>query len=285
MDSEKLVEKIIKLALDEDTEDGDITTETLLPKNIGGRAAIIARQEGILCGAEVVRMVFLTIDPTINIEIMVEEGKAFKAGDTIMVIMGRVNSILKGERTALNFISRLSGITMLTTQFVNAVKDSGVIIKDTRKTYPGNRMLEKYAVYVGGAKNHRPNLAGGILIKDTHIRALTARKVSIKEALEKARVTVNEKTEGKLAIEIECNTSEQVSEAIEGCPDIIMLDNMPLEEMKKAIDLIPDEIEVEASGNITLENVKDVALSGVNSISVGAITHSALALDFSLKFV
>ena len=284
MSTEKLMSQIITLALEEDIEQGDITTEALIPGNMGGRAIIIAQQEGVLCGSEIARMVFLQVDREAKVEILAEEGQSFKKGDVILAVMGRVHSIMKGERTALNFLSRLSGISTLTARYVDAVRDSDVDIKDTRKTYPGNRILEKYAVYVGGGKNHRPHLAGGVIIKDTHIKALLAKKISIKEALQKARNVLEEKKLNKLQIEIECNTLNQVEEAIQGNPDVIMLDNMSSKEMKKAVDLIPEEIEVEASGNITLTNIKEIASNGVDSISVGAITHSATALDFSLSF-
>lgn len=281
MSTQKQIESIIDLAIAEDTKQGDITSEKLIPENLGGRASIIAKEEGLLAGGEIARLIFMKIDAGLQIDVNVEDGKPVKPGDTILTVTGRVTSILKSERIVLNFISHLSGISTLTSKYIEAVEGTGVAIKDTRKTLPGLRMLEKYAVYAAGGKTHRPDLSSGILIKDNHITALASKKLTLKEIIEKAKENKPE----KMAVEIEVNTVEQVKEVIDAKPDIIMLDNMPIEEMKKAVDLVPEGIEIEASGGITLENIREVASTGVDSISLGAITHSAKALDVTLTFV
>jgi nicotinate-nucleotide pyrophosphorylase (carboxylating) len=198
----------------------------------------------------------------------------------VLLITGRVSSILKTERVALNFISHLSGVATATSQYIEKIKGLDVKISDTRKTLPGLRLLEKYAVYAAGGQNHRPDLASGILIKDNHLVALGARGVSIAETIARARAGANE-----MKVEIEVQNLEQLKQAIEGKPDIIMLDNMPVDDMKRAVKMVPPSISLEASGGITLENVRAVAETGVDVISVGAITHSARAIDFSLSFV
>ena len=280
MSSQKMIDKIIDLAIEEDCKDGDITTDTLIPKNLGGRAFIIAKEEGLLVGGEIAGLIFLKTDQELRSEVLVEDGNRVKPGDTILVVQGRVASILKAERIVLNFISHLTGIATEAGKYVKAMEGTNVELKDTRKTIPGNRILEKYAVYVAGGKPHRPNLASGFIIKDNHLVALKSKECGIKEALELAR----EKAPKGMPVEIEVNTIEQLKEAIEAKPDVIMLDNMSLDDMKKAIDLVPEDIKIEASGGITLENISEVAMTGVDAISVGAITNSVRAVDFSLSF-
>lgn len=281
MSTQRQIDSIIDLAVTEDTEFGDITSENLIPNNLGGRASIIAKEEGFLVGCEVATLIFMKIDSSLQTEIKIQDGNMVKPGDVILTVSGRVASILKAERIALNFISHLSGVGTLTHKFVEAVKDLDVAIKDTRKTLPGLRMLEKYAVYAAGGKTHRPNLASGILIKDNHIAALASKEMTLKEMVEKAK---KDKPDN-MPLEIEVSTIEQLKGVIEAKPDVIMLDNMSIEEMKQAVDLVPEGIEVEASGGITLENVREIAESGVDSISVGAITHSAKSLDVTMVFV
>lgn len=281
MSSQSQIEKIIDLAMEEDTGRGDVTTEILIPTNLVGTASIVAGEEGILAGGEIVKIAFLKIDSSLKIEIPIQDGDKVKPGDVAITISGRVINILKVERTALNFLSRLSGVATETAKYVAKVKGLSVIISDTRKTTPGLRMLEKYAVYAAGGKSQRPDLASGIIIKDNHIVALRAKGKSLKDIVAMAKKDARE----GLKVTVEVNTVQEVEEAVQGEADTIMLDNMPLDDMKKAVDLVPEKIMVEASGGITLDNVYDVAMTGVDSISVGAITHSAKALDFSLEFL
>jgi nicotinate-nucleotide pyrophosphorylase (carboxylating) len=274
------IEQIIDTALGEDLGSGDRTTELVIPQSMGGTAAIIAKEAAVVCGGEVARIAFMKVDQTLQVKVNIADGQRAKPGDPVLLVTGRVSSILKTERVALNFISHLSGIATATAQFVDRVKGLDVKISDTRKTLPGLRLMEKYAVYAAGGQNHRPDLASGILIKDNHLVALAARGVSVAEAISRAKAGAK-----GMKVEVEVQNLEQLRQAIEGSPDIIMLDNMPVEEIKKAVKMVPPSISLEASGGITLENVRAVAETGVDVISVGAITHSARAIDFSLSFV
>ncbi len=273
------VEQLIDQALAEDLGQGDVTTEALIPKAQQGRASIVAKARGILAGVEVAKQVFLKADPELKLAILIEDGAEVKPGDIVTKIEGRVASILKAERIALNFLQRLSGIASETGHYVQAVKGLPVQITDTRKTTPGLRTLEKYAVRVGGGKNHRMHLGDGILIKDTHLAALCHQGLSIKEIVTKAR----QKASPKLKIEVEVKTPQEAVEAAEAGADIIMLDNIGLEDMRQAVQLIRGRALIEASGGITLDRVRAVAETGVDLISIGALTHSAKALDISLE--
>ena len=280
MTSQSQIEKIVDLALEEDTGHGDVTSEALIPSNMAGRAIIVANEAGIMVGGEIARMVFLKTDASLEIEIKTEDGKEIKPGDVVATVKGRVANILKAERVALNFMGRLSGVATEAAKYIAEMKGSATVISDTRKTTPGLRMLEKYAMYAAGGQTHRPDLGSGILIKDNHLVALAAKGKTIKDAVAMAR----EKAKGGMKVEIEVETIAQAQEAADAKADVIMLDNMSIEDMKKAVDLIPEGIKVEASGGVTLENVRAVAMTGVDIISVGAITHSARSLDFSLEF-
>ena len=280
MSSQSQIEKIIDLALEEDTANGDVTSDILIPASLAGRGSIVAKEEGLLAGGEVARITFLKVDSSLEVEIAIQDGKVVKPGDVILTVNGRVRSILKGERTALNFLSRLSGVATETAKYIAKLKGTKVAISDTRKTSPGLRMLEKYAVYAAGGHNQRPDLASGILIKDNHLTAVQAKGMGLKEAVALAKKEARQ----EMKVTVEVDTVAKAEEAAKGEPDTIMLDNMSLDDMKKAVDLIPENITVEASGGITLDNVSDVAMVGVDVISVGAITHSAKALDFSLEF-
>jgi nicotinate-nucleotide pyrophosphorylase (carboxylating) len=273
------VEQLIDQALAEDLGQGDVTTEALIPKAQQGRASIVAKARGILAGVEVAKQVFLKADPELKLAILIEDGAEVKPGDIVTKIEGRVASILKAERIALNFLQRLSGIASETGHYVQAVKGLPVQITDTRKTTPGLRTLEKYAVRVGGGKNHRMHLGDGILIKDNHLAALRRQGLSIKEIVTKAR----QKASPKLKIEVEVKTTQEAVEAAEAEADIIMLDNIGLEDMRQAVQLIRGRALIEASGGITLDRVRAVAETGVDLISIGALTHSAKALDISLE--
>ena len=273
------VEQLIDQALAEDLGQGDVTTEALIPKAQQGRASIVVKARGILAGVEVAKQVFLKVDPELKLAILIEDGAEVKPGDIVAKIEGRVASTLKAERIALNFLQRLSGIASETGHYVQAVKGLPVQITDTRKTTPGLRTLEKYAVRVGGGKNHRMHLGDGILIKDNHLAALRRQGLSIKEIVTKAR----QKASPKLKIEVEVKSPQEAVEAAEAGADIIMLDNMGLEDMRQAVQLIKGRALIEASGGITLDRVRAVAETGVDLISIGALTHSAKALDISLE--
>ena len=273
------LESILRLALEEDDFENDITSKSLISSRQNGTAAIIAKEEGILACVNAVSPIFHMVDPSLKIDILIKEGNRVKPYDRIVTVSGSLAGILGGERTALNFLSHLSGIATQTARYVEKVNGTKAVIRDTRKTMPGLRLLEKYAVTIGGGENHRLNLADGILIKDNHIASLRKDGLTLKEIINKARQNSPEGT----IIEVEVNTVEEAIEALQTDVDIIMLDNMNLENMKKVVGLVSGKVKLEASGGITLDNIKDVAMTGVDYISIGALTHSAKALDFSLE--
>jgi len=270
---------IIDIALAEDTGHGDITSEALIPPELQGKACLLAKAEGVLAGLQVAREVFLKIDPSLRVEELIKDGTRIKPEDVIASVSGSVISILKAERVALNFLQRLSGIATQTARYVAEIHDLKASIVDTRKTTPGLRSLEKYAVRAGGGRNHRFHLGDGILVKDNHLTALRALGMSLKDIV--ARVKQN--APKGFRIEVEVSTVQEALEAVEAGADMIMFDNMNPDEMRHVINLIPDNIRTEASGGITLENVRAAAMTGVDIISIGALTHSPKALDISLE--
>ncbi|MBI3399000.1 MAG: carboxylating nicotinate-nucleotide diphosphorylase [Deltaproteobacteria bacterium] len=271
------LERIIKTALAEDIGSGDITTMATVDGETEGEADIIAKENLVVAGILIAEAVFKTVDTKIDFKALVTDGDSIRKGKTIAAVSGRVSAILTGERVALNFLQRLSGIATLTSQFVNNVKGFKVKILDTRKTTPGLRVLEKYAVRMGGGFNHRFGLCNGVLIKDNHIAAVG----SIAEAVCRAR----EKAPKNMLIEVEVKNLNEVKEAIIAGADVIMLDNMKPSVMKKAVEIIGRTALVEASGGINLKNIREIAKTGVDFISVGALTHSARAVDISLEVV
>ncbi len=277
--SEKQIDRIIDLALEEDLSHGDVTSETLLPPQLYGKASVLVKAKGVLAGIEVAKRVFLKVDPSLKVEILLQDGSRIKPADIAATISGKVTGILKAERTALNFLQRLSGIASLTAQYIEAIKGSQAVITDTRKTTPGLRMLEKYAVRMGGGQNHRFHLGDALLIKDNHLVALRSQGESLKEIVARAK----QKAPRGIKVEVEVGNFQEAMEAVEGGADIIMLDNMSLEEMRRVVAAVSGKSKFEASGGITLENVRDVALTGVYIISIGALTHSPRALDISLE--
>jgi nicotinate-nucleotide pyrophosphorylase (carboxylating) len=280
MSSNKLqIEEIIDRALAEDLGKGDVTTEALIPGDQRGAGFIVAKKEGILAGIGAAKQVFRRVDPELKVEILLEDGARVKPGSRVAKVSGSIAGILKAERVALNFLQRLSGIATETNHYVEAVKGLPVRVMDTRKTTPGLRSLEKYAVKVGGGENHRMNLGNGILIKDNHLAVLRSQGLNIKEIIAKARQNAPQ----RLQIEVEVGTGSEALEAVEAGADIVMLDNMNLEDMRKAVISIRGRALIEASGGITLDNVRAVAETGVDFISIGALTHSAKALDISLE--
>ena len=270
----KIVEEHVKNALKEDIGFGDITTDYLVPEDEVITAKLNTRQDGILCGIDIVEMVFKTLSKEVRIEKYFKDGEKIKQGDTLAVITGPARAILIGERTALNYVQRLSGIATETNKYQVAIGDNKARITDTRKTTPGFRMFEKYAVFTGGARLHRFNLADCVMIKDNHIQFAG----SITNAVNKIR----ERLSHTHKIEIECDTIEQVKEAISAKADIIMLDNMNCDLMKQCVEIIGDKAMVEASGNVTIETIGEIAKTGVDVISSSAIVAKAKTLDVAL---
>ena len=280
MPSNKLqIEEIIDRALVEDLVKGDVTTDALIPADRRGTGLIVAKKEGILAGINIAKQVFHRVDPELKVEVLLEDGAGVKPGSKVANVSGSIASILAAERVALNFLQRLSGIASETKRYVEAVKGLPVRIMDTRKTTPGLRSLEKHAVKVGGGENHRMNLGDGILIKDNHLAALRSQGLNIKQIVARAR----QNSPQRLPVEVEVATASEALEAAEAGADIVMLDNMSLEDMRKAVKSIHGRALIEASGGITLDNVRAVAETGVDFISIGALTHSVTALDISLE--
>ena len=241
----------------------------------------MAREPGILAGVDVAAAVFQRVDPSLSADALERDGAGLEAETFVLEVAGPVASILTAERTAVNFLQRLSGIATETGRYVREVGEQRARVLDTRKTTPGLRTLEKYAVAVGGGTNHRHNLGDGVLIKDNHIEALTRRGVGFGQIVRLARANAPH----SLRIEIEVETPEQAREALEAGADILLLDNMSLEDMRHVVEMCRGKAMTEASGGIGLHNVKEVAATGVDLISVGALTHSARSLDFSLELV
>ena len=270
----RALDPLIELAFEEDIGIGDITTEATVPPVQEGIGAFLAKSDGVVAGLPVAERVFAKLDETLEFRELVSDGETVKAGTLIAEVAGSAKSILMGERTALNFLQRLSGIATLTAQFVEAVADYDAKIVDTRKTAAGWRAVQKYAVRVGGGSNHRFGLYDGVLIKDNHIVAAG----SIHNAVKRARELVPHTAK----IEVEVETVEQVNEVLQAGADILLLDNMPPSIMQGVVQKIGDQAVTEASGGITLEHVQAVAATGVDLISVGALTHSAMPMDISL---
>ena len=277
--SEEDLNRTIDLALAEDTGQGDVTSEALIPTQLQGKASLLAQAEGILAGIEVARGVFLRTDPSLEVDLFIRDGARVKPGDIIANVSGRVTSIFKAERVALNFLQQLSGIASQTAQFVTETRGQKARITDTRKTTPGLRRLEKYAVSLGGGRNHRFHLGDGILIKDNHLAALRALGMSLKDIVAKAR----RNAPPGLTVEVEVTSVPEALDAAEAGADIILLDNMSPDEMSQAVNRLPSQVKTEASGGINLANVRAVAMTGVDIISIGALTHSPKALDISLE--
>jgi nicotinate-nucleotide pyrophosphorylase (carboxylating) len=267
------LERVAFAALAEDVGEGDVTTDATVGEDAVGTAEIVVREPGVVCGLAVAETVFRALDPELRFEALVEEGAAVAASTSVARVVGPERAILTGERTALNFLARLSGIATLTRRYVEAVTGTGAAILDTRKTTPGLRALEKHAVATGGGRNHRFGLDDGVLVKDNHLRAAG----SVAAAVERVRAAT------PLPVEVECDTLEQVGEALAAGVEAILLDNMTLEELRDAVSLVRGRVRLEASGGVTLENVRAVAETGVDEISVGALTHSARSLDVSLE--
>ncbi len=271
--------RLAKTALKEDQAWQDVTTAALVPPEQKGRGVIIAREEGVLAGLPVAEAVFKAVDPSLQWQPLAAEGRRLSPGQEVARIEGPLAAILRGERVALNYLTHLSGVATATARLVAAVAGLPVRIRDTRKTTPGLRTLEKYAVRVGGGQSHRLTLADAVLIKDNHLAALRARGLGIAEAL---RLTRQQAPAG-MRVQIEVTTVDEARQALEARAEELLLDNMPPEDMRRVVEMTRGRAVLEASGGISLDNVRRVAETGVDYISVGAITHSARALDMSLQ--
>ena len=269
---------VVARALAEDLDGaGDITSDACVPESTESRAHLVARAEGVLAGIEVAAHVFAVVDPDVSFAAMVEDGGRVTTGQTVAEVSGRARSLLKSERTALNFLGRMSGVATATAALVEAVAGTGARITDTRKTMPGMRLLDKHAVQVGGGVNHRFGLYDAVLIKDNHLAAVGG----IEAAVRTARDRVGTGT----VIEVEVDQISQLEELLETDADRVLLDNMSPEELRTAVQLVGGRMSTEASGGVTLDNARSIAETGVDFISVGWITHSPPQLDFALDFV
>jgi nicotinate-nucleotide pyrophosphorylase (carboxylating) len=272
-----LVKRAARLALDEDLGGaGDITTDSIIPADASGEAAIVARQPGVVAGLDLAGAAFKILDPSVRFTRIISDGSEVAAGGQIAAVAGKTRALLTAERTALNFLGRLSGIATLTASYVKAVAGTGAQIACTRKTTPGLRALEKYAVRVGGGVNHRFGLYDAVLVKDNHIAAAG----SLAKALERLKASVGH----LVRTEVEVDTLDQLSEALKFPIDAVLLDNMDVETLRQAVKLVDGRVVTEASGGVTLETVREIARSGVDMISVGALTHSPDNLDTSLEW-
>ena len=268
-------DKLIRMALEEDITSEDVSTNAVMPTNVKGTVDLIAKEDGVIAGMDVYARVFKLLDESMEIEMFCQDGDEVKKGDLMAKVTGDIRVLLSGERVALNYLQRMSGIATYTRSVVKLLEGSGVTLLDTRKTTPNCRVFEKYAVRVGGGCNHRYNLSDGVLLKDNHIGAAG----SITKAIQMAKPYAPFVRK----IEIETETLEQVAEAVEAGADIIMLDNMTPEVMKQAVALIDGRAQTECSGNITKENIARICEIGVDFVSSGALTHSAPILDISMK--
>ncbi len=272
-----LIDKIVEQALLEDIGTGDITSESIVPYDLKVKGIIKTSEEGVVAGLDIIYLVFKKLDPEICFQSKIKDGKNILPGEVLAKISGSARTILKGERVALNFLQRMSGIATITSKFCQQVKDFPVRIIDTRKTTPGLRILEKYAVRMGGGYNHRFGLYDAVLIKDNHIVVAGGIKSAVNSVQKQISHTVK--------IEVEVENLSQLQEALKVQVDIIMLDNMDLETMKEAVKIVKGKTLIEASGEITLEKARKIAQIGVDLISVGALTHSVKALDINMEIV
>lgn len=272
------VDLVARAALREDMPWGDVTTDALVPPDAPGVGRLMAKARGVLAGMPVAERVFHAVDAGIALRVLKSDGSRVAPGDCLATLSGPAASLLKAERVALNFLQRMSGVATLTAMYVEAVRGTRARILDTRKTTPGLRLLERYAVRVGGGHNHRFCLSDGVLVKDNHLESLKRRGIGLKEALEQARRAAPHMTR----IEVEAQSLAQVREALDAGADVIMLDNLSVPQMVEAVRIVQGKALLEASGGISLKTARAVAETGVDLISAGALTHSAPALDISL---
>jgi nicotinate-nucleotide pyrophosphorylase (carboxylating) len=275
---------LARMALEEDLANvGDLTSQAVIPPDLAGRAVFVARSAGVVAGLPAVQTTFQLVDARVTFEALAADGTGVEKGTRLAVISGPMRAILTGERVALNFVQRLSGVASMTRRFVDEVAGLPCKVLDTRKTTPGWRALEKYAVRQGGGHNHRLGLFDGVLIKDNHLAALGPSTDAVPNAVRLARDAYG----STVPLEVEVDTPEQLDVALRAAPDIILLDNMSVEEMKEAVrqrNLLAPKVLLEASGSVTLTTLRSIAETGVDRISVGALTHSAPALDIGLDY-
>ena len=269
--------RLLELALSEDLGPGDVTSRLTIAADERGRAQIEARQELVVCGLPLLSELFRRVEPDLRLEFLIEDGKSVQAGSPLVQIAGPIRGMLSGERTALNFLARLSGVATTTRRYVDAVAGTGVQIVDTRKTLPGWRLLDKYAVATGGGVNHRIGLFDGILLKDNHVAAAGG----VGRATRRAR----DQAPANLTVQVEVESLEQARDAWENGADLLLLDNRSPEEIRKIAAEAPERLILEASGGITLANVRAYSESGVHRISIGALTHSAPGVDLALEMI
>ncbi|ASS73812.1 nicotinate-nucleotide diphosphorylase (carboxylating) [Tumebacillus algifaecis] len=274
---ERVIERAVRAALEEDIGSGDITTNSIVSRDKAGHGTLLAKEPGVIAGLDVAEVAFKLVDPTLEIKRLVADGDAVAKGTPLMEVFGSARSILIAERVALNFLQRMSGIATRTSKFVELVRYYNAKIVDTRKTTPGLRALEKYAVVIGGGRNHRFGLFDAVLIKDNHIEIAGG----VKQAIMAARHQIPH----TMRVEVEVESLEQIDEALEVKADIIMLDNMTFETMREAVEKIAGRALIEASGGVTEETIVDIAKTGVDYISIGALTHSIKSLDISLDIL
>ncbi|MCK9501966.1 MAG: carboxylating nicotinate-nucleotide diphosphorylase [Lascolabacillus sp.] len=281
MEVENLINSLLELAFAEDIGDGDHTTLCSIPASEVGSSKLLIKEEGILAGVDVAKDVFHKFDPELKVDVFIEDGAHVKPGDVAFVVTGKVQSLLQTERLVLNLMQRMSGIATITNKYVKLLEGTKTKVLDTRKTTPGLRMLEKQAVKIGGGENHRIGLFDMILLKDNHVDFAGG----IKNAITRAKQYLKEKNKD-LKIEIEVRNFEELNEALNvGGVDRIMLDNFTVEDTRKAVEIVNGRVELESSGGITFETIRDYAVTGVDYVSVGALTHSVKSLDMSLKAI
>lgn len=274
------IQRLIERGLAEDLPWGDATTDPLIDPSWMVRGHILAKAEGVVAGLPVVVQLFQGVDPAIQIELLVQDGQRLQPGTRLATLAGPAASLLRAERLALNLLQQLSGVATLTARFVAAIEGLPCRIVDTRKTVPGLRRLQKYAVRMGGGHNHRFSLSDGVMLKDNHLALLRAQGLSLREALARVRAHIPH----GMRVEVEVETLEELDEALEAGADIVLLDNMPPPLLREAVARVGGRALTEASGGVTLDQVRAIAETGVDLISVGALTHSAPALDLSLEF-
>lgn len=272
--SREQVQRVVDMALAEDAPFGDVTSQVFVPAEAVARGSVVAREPGVLAGTDVLRQTFMTVDPRVVVEPLVADGERFAAGDVLARVQGPARAVLQGERVSLNLVQRMSGIATLTSRYVEAVSGTDVRVVDTRKTTPGLRALERHAVRCGGGHNHRFSLSDAVMAKDNHLALVP----DVTAAVRAARATLPH----TMHVEVEVDRLDQVEAVLAGGVDTIMLDNFTLDELREGVALVAGRAIVEASGGITLETIGEVARTGVDVISVGALTHSVRALDLGL---
>jgi nicotinate-nucleotide pyrophosphorylase (carboxylating) len=272
------IERVVRAALVEDAPWGDVTSESLFPRETRAEAALVAREPGVFSGGDVFAAAFRLVDSTVTVEELAADGTRFDAGQVLARVEGSARSVLQSERVALNFVQRLSGTATLTAQFVGAIEGTRARIADTRKTTPGLRAFERHAVASGGGRNHRFSLSDAVMVKDNHLAVVTSSGRSVTEALRDLTARLPHTTH----VEVEVDRVDQIEPVLAGGADTIMLDNFSIDDLRRGVELIAGRAVVEASGTVSLSTVRAIAETGVDVISVGALTHSARALDLGL---